>query len=79
MARARVDADAFGELYDHYLPRIHGFLVRRLADRSAAEDVTALADWIQAKAVKSILHVGEPPAGGRSASEAPADPGEIKP
>jgi RNA polymerase sigma-70 factor (ECF subfamily) len=42
VARARVDADAFGELYDHYLPRIHGFLVRRLADRSAAEDVTAM-------------------------------------
>jgi RNA polymerase sigma-70 factor (ECF subfamily) len=42
VARARVDAEAFGELYDHYLPRIHGFLVRRLADRSAAEDVTAM-------------------------------------
>ena len=42
MARARVDAEAFGELYDHYLPRIHGFLVRRLGDRTAAEDVTAM-------------------------------------
>jgi RNA polymerase sigma-70 factor (ECF subfamily) len=42
VARARVDAEAFGELYDHYLPRVHGFLVRRLGDRAAAEDVTAM-------------------------------------
>lgn len=42
MARARVDASAFGELYDFYLPRIHGFVARRLADRAAAEDVTAM-------------------------------------
>lgn len=42
MARARVDASAFGELYDFYLPRIHGFIARRLADRAAAEDVTAM-------------------------------------
>ena len=42
VARARVDAHAFGELYDFYLPRIHGFIARRLADRSAAEDITAM-------------------------------------
>ncbi len=42
VARARVDAGAFGELYDHYLPRIHAFLVRRLGDRTVAEDVTAM-------------------------------------
>ena len=29
--RARVDASAFGELYDFYLPRIYGFVARRLA------------------------------------------------
>lgn len=40
--RARVDASAFGELYDFYLPRIYGFVVRRLGDRDAAEDVTAM-------------------------------------
>jgi len=40
--RARVDAHAFGELYDFYLPRIHGFIARRLSDRAAAEDVTAM-------------------------------------
>lgn len=42
VARARVDVAAFGELYDFYLPRIHGFIARRLADRAAAEDVTAM-------------------------------------
>lgn len=42
MARARVDVAAFGELYDFYLPRIHGFIARRLGDRAAAEDVTAM-------------------------------------
>jgi RNA polymerase sigma-70 factor (ECF subfamily) len=40
--RSRVDASAFGELYDFYLPRIHGFVARRLGDQAAAEDVTAM-------------------------------------
>jgi RNA polymerase sigma-70 factor, ECF subfamily len=42
VARAQVDAAAFGELYDHYLPRIYGFVARRIGDRTAAEDVTAM-------------------------------------
>lgn len=42
VARARIDASAFGELYDFYLPRIHGFVARRLGDRAATEDVTAM-------------------------------------
>jgi len=42
VARARVDAAAFGELYDFYLPRIHGFIVRRVGDRAVAEDLTAM-------------------------------------
>jgi RNA polymerase sigma-70 factor, ECF subfamily len=39
--RARSDAAAFGELYDYYLPRIYGFVYRRLRERAVAEDVTA--------------------------------------
>src|SRR3970040_22100 len=39
--RARPDAAAFGELYDFYLPRIHGFVYRRVQERSVAEDLTA--------------------------------------
>ncbi len=42
VARSRVDARAFGELYDFYLPRIYGFIVRRVGDRTAAEDLTAM-------------------------------------
>jgi RNA polymerase sigma-70 factor (ECF subfamily) len=41
VARARVDAAAFGELYDFYMPRIHGFIARRVGDRAVAEDLTA--------------------------------------
>jgi RNA polymerase sigma-70 factor (ECF subfamily) len=39
--RARSDAAAFGELYDFYLPRIYGFVFRRVQERSVAEDLTA--------------------------------------
>jgi RNA polymerase sigma-70 factor (ECF subfamily) len=41
VARARADAGAFGKLYDEYLPRIYGFIARRVADRAAAEELTA--------------------------------------
>jgi RNA polymerase sigma-70 factor (ECF subfamily) len=43
VARSRTDASAFGELYDYYLPRLHGYLLRRARERSVAEDVTATA------------------------------------
>ncbi len=42
VARSRVDASAFGELYDFYLPRLFGFIVRRVGDRNVAEDLTAM-------------------------------------
>src|SRR5262249_3271724 len=41
VAGARADAAAFGELYDFYLPRIYGFIARRIEDRSVVEDLTA--------------------------------------
>ena len=40
--RVPVDASAFAELYDFYLPRIYRFLVRRVAERTVAEDLTAM-------------------------------------
>jgi RNA polymerase sigma-70 factor (ECF subfamily) len=40
--RSRFDAAAFGELYDFYLPRIYGFVARRVGERAAAEDLTAM-------------------------------------
>ena len=42
VARARTDGAAFGELYDFYLPRIHGFVARRVGDRATTEDLTAM-------------------------------------
>ena len=41
MERSRFDASAFGELYDFYLPRIYGFVARRVGERAVAEDLTA--------------------------------------
>jgi RNA polymerase sigma-70 factor (ECF subfamily) len=41
VADARVDSAAFGELYDYYLPRIYGYVARRVEERSVAEDLTA--------------------------------------
>lgn len=35
-----VDAEAFGVLYDRYCDRIYRFVLHRLRDRAAAEDVT---------------------------------------
>ena len=48
-------------------------MVMRLGMQGQPKDVTALADWIQGKAVKSIVHVGEPLPGCR-----PTDPSETK-
>jgi RNA polymerase sigma-70 factor (ECF subfamily) len=39
--RAGRDASAFAELYDFYLPRIYGFVQRRLREPSVSEDITA--------------------------------------
>jgi RNA polymerase sigma-70 factor (ECF subfamily) len=42
VARSRADPAAFGELYDFYLPRIFAFVARRVRDRAAVEDLTAM-------------------------------------
>ena len=39
--RAPADGAAFGELYDHYAPRLYAFIVRRVGERSVAEAMTA--------------------------------------
>src|ERR1700676_4307705 len=39
--RAKQDAAAFGELYDHYFGQIYRFVFSRLRDQEAAEDVTS--------------------------------------
>jgi RNA polymerase sigma-70 factor, ECF subfamily len=42
VVRAREDCDAFAELYDFYLPRLYGFIYRRVQDRCVAEDLTSV-------------------------------------
>jgi RNA polymerase sigma-70 factor (ECF subfamily) len=42
VVRARHDVVAFAELYDFYLPRIYGFVYRRVPDHNVAEDLTAM-------------------------------------
>ena len=42
VARAREDGAAFAELYDYYLPRVYGFIYRRVQDRCVAEDLTSM-------------------------------------
>jgi RNA polymerase sigma-70 factor (ECF subfamily) len=42
VARAQQgDAEAFGELYDHYVTMVHRYVYHRVGDRSLAEDVTS--------------------------------------
>jgi len=49
--RSRVDAEAFGVLYDRYCDQIYRFVHRRLNDREAAQDVTGEVFF---KALKAI-------------------------
>jgi RNA polymerase sigma-70 factor (ECF subfamily) len=39
---AREESGAFAELYDFYLPRVFGFIYRRVQDRCVAEDLTSM-------------------------------------
>ena len=42
VARAQQgDAEAFGELYDHYVAMVHRYVYHRVGDRALAEDVTS--------------------------------------
>jgi RNA polymerase sigma-70 factor (ECF subfamily) len=42
VGRAREEAAAFAELYDFYMPRVYGFVYRRVRDRAVAEDLTSV-------------------------------------
>jgi RNA polymerase sigma-70 factor (ECF subfamily) len=39
--QAQRDRDAFARLYDHYHPRIFGYILRRTANLEAAQDITS--------------------------------------
>ncbi len=39
--KAQKDPDAFAKLYDHYYPKIFGYVLRRTANLDAAQDITS--------------------------------------
>ena len=39
--QAQKDPGAFAELYDHYYPKIFGYVLRRTVHLEAAQDITA--------------------------------------
>lgn len=49
--KAKENAAAFEELYNHYLPRVYGFLLNRIGQKELAEDLTS---EVFAKALANI-------------------------
>lgn len=58
--RAKVDANAFGELYDHYFGQIFRFIYSRLRDQEAAEDVTSEVFFKALRAIHRYRPSGHP-------------------
>ena len=42
LRKAKKSLEAFGELYNFYLPKIYAYVFNRLGDRHAAEDITSI-------------------------------------
>src|SRR5260370_39858800 len=58
--RAKRDAEAFGELYDHYFGQIYRFVYSRLHDQDAAEDVTSEVFFKALRAIGRYRPSGHP-------------------
>jgi RNA polymerase sigma-70 factor (ECF subfamily) len=58
--RAKTDADAFGELYDHYFTQIYRFTYSRMRDQDAAEDVTSEVFFKALRAIGRYKPSGHP-------------------
>jgi len=58
--RAKQDADAFGELYDHYFGQIYRFVYSRLHEQDAAEDVTSEVFFKALRAIGRYKPSGHP-------------------
>jgi RNA polymerase sigma-70 factor (ECF subfamily) len=58
--RAKEDADAFGELYDHYFGQIYRFVYSRMRDQDAAEDVTSEVFFKALRAIGRYKPSGHP-------------------
>jgi len=60
IARARHDRAAFGEIYDHYLPRVYAFCRLHSASREEAQDLTAHSFERALDAIHGGLEGGSP-------------------
>jgi RNA polymerase sigma-70 factor (ECF subfamily) len=49
--QAKTDPEAFGKLYDHFMPVVYGYVMRRVMNKELAEDLTS---QVFEKALKSI-------------------------
>ncbi len=58
--RAKVDTNAFGELYDHYVGQIYRFVYSRLRDQELAEDVTSEVFFKALRAIHRYKPSGHP-------------------
>ncbi|HYL71617.1 MAG TPA: sigma-70 family RNA polymerase sigma factor [Candidatus Dormibacteraeota bacterium] len=58
--RAKEDAEAFGELYDHYFGQIYRFVYSRLHEQEAAEDVTSEVFFKALRAIGRYRPSGHP-------------------
>src|ERR1700731_3597354 len=58
--RAKQDAAAFGELYDHYFGQIYRFVYSRLRDQDHAEDVTSEVFMKALRAIGRYKPAGHP-------------------
>lgn len=58
--RAKHDADAFGELYDHYFGQIYRFVYSRMREQDAAEDVTSEVFFKALRAIGRYRPTGHP-------------------
>lgn len=58
--QAKHNAEAFGELYDHYFAQIYRFVYSRLRDQSVAEDVTSEVFFKALRAIGRYRPSGHP-------------------
>jgi RNA polymerase sigma-70 factor (TIGR02952 family) len=52
------DAEAFGQLYDHYVPMVFRYLYHRVGDRALAEDLTSEAFVRALRRIDSLSYQG---------------------
>lgn len=60
IARAKVDAEAFGELYQRYVNRIYNYHYRHTSNRADAEDLTSRTFYRALRSLHSYRETGAP-------------------